>query len=199
MASTSTERALDVALGLSAVGWAVGAVVREADRPLAVRLSLAGLNLVVGLLFLARRSPVASGGARGVLAALPSMLLGATALKLAASATWSPLAQALFALGALGAAASLLSLGRSFALFPARGQLVQRGPYRWVRHPAYLCELVMVGACALASPRAGVPLAIGVALTVAWRVHAEERAMAEAEGWAGYRARVRWRLVPGFY
>ena len=192
-------KGFDVALGVSVIGWAVGALVREADRPLAVRLSLAGLDLVVGLLLLARRGPVAGGGVRGVLAALPSMLLGATALKLAAGGDWSPFAQALFGAGALGAAASLLSLGRSFAWFPAQAELVQRGPYRWVRHPAYLCELVMVAACALVSPPVGVPLTIGVALAVAWRIAAEERAMAGGDGWAGYRARVRWRLVPGLY
>jgi len=188
-----------VALGLSAIAWAAGALVREADRPLAIRLSLAGLNLVVGLLFLARRRPVAGRTTAGVLAALPSMLLSGAALKLASGAAWSPLAQAGFAAGATGAAASLLWLGRSFAWFPARGALVDRGPYRLVRHPAYACELLMVASCAIASPRVGVPLALGVALTVAWRIAAEERAMAAGEGWAGYRARVRWRLVPGLY
>ncbi|MBI2755703.1 MAG: isoprenylcysteine carboxylmethyltransferase family protein [Chloroflexi bacterium] len=37
---------------------------------------------------------------------------------------------------------SLAALGRCFGMFPEARGLVTRGPYRWVRHPVYLGELV---------------------------------------------------------
>lgn len=46
------------------------------------------------------------------------------------------------ALGALGSAAVLVWLGRSFAIFPQARMPVTKGPYRLVRHPLYLCEQV---------------------------------------------------------
>ena len=192
------ERAYDVALGLSAISWAVLGLLYAEDRPIAVRVALAALNLLVGGLFLARKNPLASGGPRAILAALPSMVLGAGAVRFA-DGEWPVAAQVVFAIGAACACVSLATLGRSFAFLPSRRELVVRGPYRLVRHPAYLAELVMLVGCAIAAPAYGVPLAIGVALTLVLRIRAEEGLLGEDEGWAGYRERVRWRLVPGVY
>lgn len=191
-------RAFDVALGLSALSWAGLGFFRVEDRPFSVRLALAGLNLLVGLLFLMRREALVNGGWRSILAALPSMLLGATAVRMADQA-WPIAAQVVFVLGAGCACVSLATLGRSFAFLPSRRELVVKGPYRLVRHPAYLSELLMLVGCAVAAPAWGVPLAIGAALTLAWRIEAEERVLASDEVWGSYRARVRWRLVPGLY
>lgn len=191
-------RPFDVALGISALSWAALGFFRVEHRPLSVRLALAALNLLVGLLFLARREPRASGGWRAILAALPSMLLGASAVRLA-DAAWPLAAQIVFGLGAACACVSLATLGRSFSFLPSRRELVVRGPYRLVRHPAYLSELIMLVGCAIAVPDLGAPLAIGAALTLAWRITAEERVLADDDGWSTYRERVRWRLVPGLY
>ena len=98
-------RAFDVALGLSALSWAALGFFRVEHRPLSVRVALAGLNLLVGLLFLARREPHASGGWRAILAALPSMLLGASAVRVA-DAGWPLCAQIVFGLGAACAGVS---------------------------------------------------------------------------------------------
>src|SRR5512133_1092983 len=38
---------------------------------------------------------------------------------------------------------SLLSIGKCFGIAPADRGLIMRGPYRWVRHPMYLGELVL--------------------------------------------------------
>jgi len=37
---------------------------------------------------------------------------------------------------------SLASLGRSFSIIPQTRKLVKGGPYRWVRHPLYVAELI---------------------------------------------------------
>jgi protein-S-isoprenylcysteine O-methyltransferase Ste14 len=77
-------------------------------------------------------------------------------------------------------------------------QVVATGPYAIVRHPMYAGALVML---------VGVPLALGswwalvavpaMTLVIAWRLRDEERQLAaELRGYAEYRARVRFRLVP---
>jgi protein-S-isoprenylcysteine O-methyltransferase Ste14 len=77
-------------------------------------------------------------------------------------------------------------------------QVVSTGPYAIVRHPMYAGALVML---------AGVPLALGswwallavpaMTLVIAWRLGDEERQLAaELRGYAEYRARVKYRLVP---
>jgi protein-S-isoprenylcysteine O-methyltransferase Ste14 len=52
------------------------------------------------------------------------------------------LSASVIAIGALGSAAVLIWLGRSFAIFPQARMPVTKGPYRLVRHPLYLCEQV---------------------------------------------------------
>ena len=79
----------------------------------------------------------------------------------------------------------------------AGGQLVQHGPYRWIRHPMYSALLLLAAGCALA-----------VATTVAWllwlalavvltaKATLEEAWMTrEHPDYAGYRARTR-RFLP---
>jgi protein-S-isoprenylcysteine O-methyltransferase Ste14 len=79
--------------------------------------------------------------------------------------------------------------------------LVDTGPYAFVRHPMYAAVLPML---------AGMPLALGswwglvpVVLMVpilAWRMADEERVLVEElAGYADYRRRVRWRLLPGVF
>ncbi len=191
----AVERGLDLALGASAVSWAVLGLLHADERALPVRLAIAALNLAVGLLFLVRRAPLASGSIGAILAALPSMVLAGAAVRLS-DGGWPWPAEVLFALGAAGTLASLLWLGRSFAVFPSRRGLVAGGPYALVRHPAYASELLMVAACAVARPWPVLPLALlalGAALV---RIRAEERVLAEDEAYVEYRARVRYRLLP---
>jgi len=95
----------------------------------------------------------------------------------------------------------LTSLWTNFALLPGVRGVTERGPYRLVRHPMYLGECVMVGACGLASGAWWMAgwLALG-AVFVAMRVLAEERVLRRASStWRAYAERVRWRLVPGLW
>jgi protein-S-isoprenylcysteine O-methyltransferase Ste14 len=97
---------------------------------------------------------------------------------------------------------AVLSLGSYFtvAVTLVDGQaLVRRGPYRWLRHPAYSGSILTL---------VGLPLALGtwvgallvLVLSLAgylYRVHVEEQAMLDAFG-DEYRAYMRhtWRFFP---
>ena len=161
------------------------------------RVTIAALHLTVAWLFLRRSEAKAHGSAGALAAAVPSMLIGAVALKLVDA--WTVPAQVVFGIAGLGVIGSLLTLGRSFAFFPARRELVARGPYRVVRHPAYACEGLMIAACALSDPWPAAPLALAVLVALVIRIRAEEAVLSEDEVYAAYRSQVKWRLVPYLY
>ena len=110
------------------------------------------------------------------------------------------------ALAVTGGALVLLSaraLGRSLTPFPRpreRGGLVERGPYRLVRHPLYSGGvLFLVGISLAYSPWA---LLFTALLAVVWgvKVRVEERFLAERyPDYATYRERTRYRIVPFVY
>jgi protein-S-isoprenylcysteine O-methyltransferase Ste14 len=83
-----------------------------------------------------------------------------------------------------------------------RGQLVvDRGPYRVVRHPMYTAALLMfVGMPLWLGSYAGAIAAIVPALPLVARIVVEERTLRrELTGYTDYTTRVRWRLVPGLW
>lgn len=60
--------------------------------------------------------------------------------------TVTPAGTWISAAGALGGIACLPFLGRSFSIVPGRRRIVSTGPYRFVRHPLYLCNaLILTG------------------------------------------------------
>ena len=80
-------------------------------------------------------------------------------------------------------------------------KVVSTGPYAWVRHPMYAGAVLML---------LGMPLALGswwgVAVLLAmlpafvWRMFDEEKLLTEnLPGYAEYRQRVRFRLIPGVW
>jgi protein-S-isoprenylcysteine O-methyltransferase Ste14 len=80
-------------------------------------------------------------------------------------------------------------------------RVIDTGPYAIVRHPMYSGALLYM---------LGTPLALGsyggllgfvlMLLVIVWRLQDEERMLArELPGYAEYRQRVRWRLVPGVW
>jgi protein-S-isoprenylcysteine O-methyltransferase Ste14 len=100
--------------------------------------------------------------------------------------------------GMLMIAAGLLSLRRSFAVVPANRGICVGGLYRIVRHPIYISELVAVLGAVLVSPT---PLnwllwLCECGLQVA-RARAEENLLSRDPAYCAYRARVRYRLIPG--
>jgi protein-S-isoprenylcysteine O-methyltransferase Ste14 len=103
-------------------------------------------------------------------------------------------------------AAASLALGFKASNLTSRG-VVQRGPYRWVRHPAYAAKnlawwLGAVPALLMAQTPAAFALAL---LSVAgWsglyvlRALTEERHLRSTDpAYEAYAQRVRWRFVPG--
>lgn len=99
--------------------------------------------------------------------------------------------------GLLLALWSLTVLGVSFSIAPEDRGIVERGPYRFVRHPMYLGEVLsLLGLCIAANHVWNwFALSLFVCLVMV-RISAEERVLASYE-W--YRKSVRWRFIPGVW
>ncbi len=196
------ERAFNLALALSAWSWAALGLAHAdpQDRATVVRLGIAALHLVVGSLVLWRKPQERLGSAWQLAAALPALLISGVALRLApAPHQWPIAAQLVFLAGTALALTSLVRLGRDFSILPALRGIQTAGPYSWVRHPAYLGELLMLLSCSLAGPLGRAwPVLLALPL-VMLRVRAEERVLSGSFAWCAYREQVRWRLVPGLW
>lgn len=93
---------------------------------------------------------------------------------------------------------SLWALGRNVSVIAQARRIVDRGPYRWVRHPLYTGEIVSsFGLAVLAWTPAAFGLWAGFCALQAYRARCEERLLlAELPGYRGYRARTA-ALLPG--
>jgi protein-S-isoprenylcysteine O-methyltransferase Ste14 len=80
-------------------------------------------------------------------------------------------------------------------------RLIQEGPYRWIRHPAYTGMLIMDTAIVLGlGTWAGAAFMLVIVLSATlYRIQVEEKALVEAFG-DEYRVYMRrtWRLLPGW-
>jgi len=123
---------------------------------------------------------------------------------------WSSLPVAGIVLGNVLFAIGFLFVGRvyrentytSATIEIHEGQrVIDTGPYAIVRHPMYSGALLYM---------LGTPLALGsywgllgfvlMLLVIVWRLQDEEEMLArELPGYAEYRTRVRWRLLPGVW
>lgn len=167
-------------------------------------VTVAFLGLVV-VLFAIRRRTIK--GQRATLRQAAVAIVGTFLLNVVAylpiedsTSTASLIASgAVVLIGTLFTIWSLAILGRCFGLFPEVRGLVLRGPYRLVRHPVYLGEVVSALGLVLAKPHPLV-LAVFTAFVVLqyWRTTYEERALTAAyPGEYGAYARQVPRLVPG--
>ncbi|MBS0472180.1 MAG: isoprenylcysteine carboxylmethyltransferase family protein [Proteobacteria bacterium] len=113
---------------------------------------------------------------------------------------WSVLATALTIVGTLGAIAVLVSLGRGFSILPEARQFTSSGPYRHIRHPLYLTEIVATIGIAMhyAQPWAALIALACVALQFERMRHEEAVMRAAFPDYAGYAAHTA-RLLPGLY
>jgi protein-S-isoprenylcysteine O-methyltransferase Ste14 len=106
-------------------------------------------------------------------------------------------ASVLIVVGVVFSSLSLFALGRCFGIFPEARGLVTSGPYRWIRHPVYLGE--MVSALGVVLPILNPTNAVVYGcfcLLQYWRARNEEQALERAfPAYREYRART-WRLVP---
>lgn len=92
---------------------------------------------------------------------------------------------------------ALIALGFSFSIAPEDRGIVMRGPYRFLRHPMYLGEILSLLGLSLFAKNIGnwFSLLLFVFLIVI-RISAEERIIANYEN---YRSSVRWRFIPGLW
>jgi len=197
------EAAANLAFAVSAAIAAVMRVVsaQPGERLLPAVAGIAAINALIAILFLLRRPLIALGNWVQLVSCLPTMVGFGLSLRLAPNlAEWPWAAHALFGCGAALTIAAFLSLGGSFGVLPALRAAVTRGPYRIVRHPAYVGELVMAAACFAAGPSllAVVPWLL-LLPGVVWRIQAEESVLSRGEDYARYQSHVRWRLVPGVW
>lgn len=192
-----SERCFNLLLGLSILSWAFfGMGVAVATRPFLTQLTISALHLCVGALVLLRAPVVTHGSLKSCLAGVPALLIGGWALR-SAPPNWTVVAHLVFLPGGCLAITSFLYLGRCFAILPAVRGIVTGGPFRMVRHPAYLGELIMVLGCWIAAPRltnAG-PLLALIPL-VALRIVTEEQVLSRSSAYVAYSRDVRWRLLP---
>jgi protein-S-isoprenylcysteine O-methyltransferase Ste14 len=92
---------------------------------------------------------------------------------------------------------SLISLGPRFGVAPADRGLTARGPYRFLRHPMYLGELMFRMVMIMASPQVVLAILLSLSLVFiqCWRILREER----IDGYSCYMRLVPWRLIPGIW
>ncbi len=95
---------------------------------------------------------------------------------------------------------TLIYLGSSFAIMPAARRLVTDGPYRFVRHPLYLCEEIAIIGIMIqfVQPWSALLLVAHFAVQLT-RMHYEEEMLTSIfPEYAAYAAHTA-RLLPGIY
>ncbi len=131
-------------------------------------------------------------------------LLG-TALPMLVRAGGLPLVPAqvsgsLMFIGVIFSIAAKLSLRRSFGLAAANRGLVNRGAYRYIRHPMYAGYMLVYAGFFLSNPNLwnAIVYALTIGVLIA-RIRAEDAILSHDPGYATFMAQVRYRLVPGVF
>lgn len=102
-------------------------------------------------------------------------------------------------IGAALAVTALGSIKSSFSIVPEAHTLVVSGPYRLLRHPMYLAELLMLFGVVVGFVRlttlVGALIVVGLQI---YRIRTEERLLQEAfpTTFEAFSARTRFRLIP---
>jgi protein-S-isoprenylcysteine O-methyltransferase Ste14 len=88
-------------------------------------------------------------------------------------------------------------LGRSFSLVPQARSVVQTGPYRWIKHPLYLSEEIVILGVVLQylTPVTVIVLVLHIAVQVCRILYEEDLLRRNCPEYSSYEAS-RWRLIP---
>ncbi|MFT5821592.1 MAG: protein-S-isoprenylcysteine O-methyltransferase Ste14 [Crocinitomix sp.] len=196
----SKERILNILLGLSLIYWSFAgfyaAYSADAITRLSILISL--LNLTVGLLIIFRMPLIKAAAPKALLISLPAFIAGGLLFKLAQPLLyWTFTAELIFVCGSLIAITSFLFLGKSFAILPGMRNVVSKGMYRLVRHPAYLGESLMVIACLISAETYWSILVFAFFIPgIILRIRAEENLLFLSPYYKQYANHVTWRLIP---
>jgi protein-S-isoprenylcysteine O-methyltransferase Ste14 len=165
-----------------------------------VGVSAAAIHALVAWAFITRYPPRNLVASHDLVAALPSLALSGMVSQLAGPpSAWPWFCQALFTCGALITVISICHLGQSFAVLPHDRPLVTGGAYRYIRHPMYLGEtLMLLGCCTTQTQWSALALMILSLSAIAIRINVEESRLllSNAQSFNDYTSQVRWRLVP---
>jgi protein-S-isoprenylcysteine O-methyltransferase Ste14 len=88
-------------------------------------------------------------------------------------------------------------LGRSFSLVPQARSVVQTGPYRWIKHPLYLAEEIVVLGVVLQylTPLTVIVMVLHISIQVCRILYEEDLLRRNCPEYSSYEAS-RWRLIP---
>jgi len=162
------------------------------------------IYIVTGVLFFVRGPLKKFGGLKDMVVPLisfvaPGMmtLLGAY---VKAAYSYPFIAIPLFIAGLALTVTSFGYLGHGFGVFPALRNVTTRGPYRVIRHPAYLGETIYLIGILIHHINwlTAILFLVAMAATVV-RITIEERIMSTSPEYRQYRKRTRYRLVPGVW
>jgi protein-S-isoprenylcysteine O-methyltransferase Ste14 len=100
-------------------------------------------------------------------------------------------------IGAIMMLVTIRHLGRSFSIVPQARSVVQTGPYRWIKHPLYLAEEIVVLGVVLQhlSPATVTVLILHIGVQVSRILYEEDLLRRNCPEYASYEAS-RWRLIP---
>jgi protein-S-isoprenylcysteine O-methyltransferase Ste14 len=115
-------------------------------------------------------------------------------------AVWQGVSDALLLAGTAWAIWSLRSLGRNLSVIAQARDVADRGPYRWIRHPLYVGEIVSsLGIAIAAHSLAAIAVWLVVCgLQVYRAVREEQLLLAVLPGYGAYRIRTA-ALLPGIF
>lgn len=103
----------------------------------------------------------------------------------------------LYVIGFIIVMLSLFSLGHSFAVTPMLSKIKTHYIYRFVRHPMYLGESIMLFSCVVASETIISMLVFFLYLTnMVLRIQEEEKLLLQTDEYKGYCTKTRWKLFP---
>lgn len=88
-------------------------------------------------------------------------------------------------------------LGRAFSLVPQARLVVQTGPYRWIKHPLYLSEEIVVLGAVLQNltPGTVILLILHFGIQICRILYEEDLLRRNFHEYSGYEAS-RWRMIP---
>ncbi len=197
------ERLFNICAGLSVISWSVigFAGAYENGYVPVVRICICILHLLVGFLFIFRSPVKLNSTFRDCAVVLFSFIGAGLAFKSSPVLhQWPETAIIAFIIGSIIAISSLFYLGKSFTVLPAQRDVVIHGPYRFLRHPAYAGEIIMILSCCFAQVWWGSLCALAlVVITIAGRIISEEQYLSRDQNYISYKEQVRWRLVPGLW